>query len=141
MSDSLDDTLCCSSNLGAIVLVCEVFNSFSPRRVRINALANLAQAKTIRHSGCQNANKLTSWPTNGRSTQDLVSALFDVNLNEALFALTKSPIEPAKRFGEGVVLLVLCFQLMRVLANVGYLWVSVGGPRQDKGPPVRASKE
>ena len=87
MSDSLDDTLCCASNLGSIVLVCKVFNSFSPRRIRIDTLANLAQAKTVRHASCQNANKLTSWPTNGCSAQDLVSAFFDVDLNEAFFAL------------------------------------------------------
>lgn len=51
-----------------------------------------------------------------------------MHLDEALFRLTKRPIESAERLSEGIVLLVFGFKLPWILADVGYLWVGVSRP-------------
>ena len=50
LSDCLDDGFSCATDLRAIELVSQVLDAFRPCWVRIDALTNLAQSKSIGHS-------------------------------------------------------------------------------------------
>ena len=137
----MDDSLGVSAHLGSIKLVCQVLDSFSPGWVRVDSLADLGKTQVVSHTSSEDTDELSGWATHRGRSENLVSSLANMHLDETSFAFADGAIRSRVRLREGVILNVLFLNLPGVHADVGDLRVSIGRPWHDELTSVGATKE
>jgi len=141
VEQALDDCLLVACDFSSIELICQVLDALGVGGVRVHTGANFGETEAVVHTRGEQADKFASGTSNSGSSKNLVSALLDVNLDEAADVLADGAIATIVELSERVELLLLLFQLPRVLANVSDLGGRVRSPGQKNLSAVDASVE